>query len=87
MNKGHTLENMWVTGLVTLMLSKPAMQSKKPKRPVTRLPQTKTLIFDSALALNSKTLAGSPRSKTNGAMRRADPAFVQYASWMVELLQ
>lgn len=78
---------MCVTGLVTLMLSKPAMQSKKPKKPVTRLPQTKTLIFDSALALNSKTLAGSPRSKTNGAMRIADPALVQYASWMVELLQ
>jgi hypothetical protein len=69
------------------MLSRPAIHSKNPKKPVTREPQMKTLIFHSLLALNSKILAGSPRSNTNGATRIAEPAFVQYASWMVELLQ
>jgi hypothetical protein len=69
------------------MLSRPATQSKNPKKPVTREPQTKTFIFHSGLAFNSKILAGSPRSNTNGATRIAEPAFVQYASWIVELLQ
>jgi hypothetical protein len=74
-------------GLVTFMLSKPATQSKNPKTPVTRLPQTKTFIFDSELDTSFKNLAGSPRRRTNGARRMAEPAFVQYASWIVELLQ
>lgn len=38
-----TLENMWVIGLVTLMLNNPATQSKNPNMPVTRLPEKKTL--------------------------------------------
>lgn len=51
---------MCVTGLVTFMLSKPAMQSKNPNKPVTRLPQMKTFIFHPTLALISNILAGSP---------------------------
>jgi hypothetical protein len=59
------------------MLRRPATQSKNPKKPVTREPQMKTLMFHSVLALNSNILAGSPRSNTNGATRIAEPAFVQ----------
>lgn len=78
---------MWVTGLVTLMLSNPATQSKNPKEPVTRLPTMKTFIFHSELMLNSTILTCSPRRNTKGASRMAETAFVQYASWIVELLQ
>jgi hypothetical protein len=69
------------------MLSNPATQSKNPKDPVTRLPTTNTFTFHSEVAINSAILAGSPWSNTNGASRMAEPAFVQYASWMVEFLQ
>ena len=75
-----TLENMCVIGLVTLMLSKPAIQSKKPKKPVTMVPHKNTFPFQSAVAVSDWKIAGSPRNSTNGRIMIAEPRLVQYAS-------
>ena len=52
-NKTLTLENIWVMGLVTLMLNNPATQSKKPKTPVTKLPHANTVPFQDGVLINS----------------------------------
>ena len=82
-----TLENMWVIGLVTLMLNNPATQSKNPNMPVTRLPEKKTLQSPVLLWANSYNFEGSWRRRTKGRINIADPTFVHQANSMVELLQ
>lgn len=74
-------------GLVTLMLSKPAMQSKKPKKPVIRLPQKKTVPSQVPLLIMLLISVGSPWMTTAGKRKIAEPAFVHHASCIVELLQ
>jgi len=78
---------MWVIGLVTLMLKSPATQSKKPKMPVIRLPQRKTVPShcgsESLLAINGI----SPCKRTAGSRKIAEPRFVHQASSIVELPQ
>jgi hypothetical protein len=84
-----TLENICVMGLVTLMLSKPATHRRNPKNPVTIVPHTNTFAFQFPLGSvhSSKTLKNSPWRRTKGATKAAEPRLVQYARWMVELLQ
>jgi hypothetical protein len=68
------------------MDNSPATQSRKPKTPVTALPNTNVRIFDSGSDTSAINLTGSPVRKIQGASNTADPRFVQYASWIVELL-
>lgn len=84
---GLTLENMCVTGLVTLILSNPATHSKNPKSPVTKLPQTNTCAFHCVSDISSRRTVCSPLRKMNGRRNITEPAFVHQASWIVELLQ
>jgi hypothetical protein len=67
------------------MLITADMQRRNPKKPVTKVPQRKTLM--SAVPRSAMNLVRSPLNRMNGANRRAEPALVQYASWMLELLQ
>ena len=82
-----TLENICVIGLVTLILSKPAIHKRKPNIPVVILTHTKTCELHSwpsdPSAKSCMTRKGSPFSNMNGARRIAEPRFVQYASLMV----
>ena len=83
----RTLENMCVIGLVTLMLRRPAMQSKKPNKPVTKHPQMNTIPFHSTSLILVKSRGSSLCSTTNGNRNIAEPALVHHANCMVELLQ
>ena len=82
-----TLENMWVIGLVTLILSNPAMQSKNPNMPVTRLPEKKTPQSQVLVWANWNSFDGSWKRRTKGRIKIADPTFVHQANSIVELLQ
>lgn len=82
-----TPENICVIGLVILMLSSPATQSKNPKVPVTIVPQKNVLRSQFSLCDRAKRIWGSPPRITNGRIKMADPTFVHHASSMVELLQ
>lgn len=62
------------------MERRPAAQSRNPKMPVTRLPQMNVLMLESDCDKRANILDGSPTRMMNGASRRADPRFVQYAS-------
>ena len=75
-----TLENMCVTGLVTLILSSPATHSKKPNTPVTKLPHANTRPFHSGELSKSDRVDSSPWKRMNGARKMAEPKFCQYAS-------
>ena len=71
---------MCVIGLVTLILSSPATQSKKPKIPVTREPHAKTVPFQSWACDITQRVEISPRMRTKGRIIMAEPKFVHHAS-------
>lgn len=88
MDRGKlTLENMCVMGDVILIESKPATHSKNPKTPVVTVPQTNVCASQSPEFINPDKAEISPFNRMNGATITAEPRLVQYASWMVELLQ
>jgi hypothetical protein len=69
-----------VIGLVTLMLKSPAMQSKKPKNPVIKDPQKKTVPSQVPLLIMSLSRTVSPWKITAGRRKTAEPTFVHHAS-------
>jgi len=82
-NRARTLENMWVMGLVTLILNKPAMQSRNPKLPVTSDPHRKMRAEESSwvlLEIFFQISNSSPSKTTKGKSMTAEPAFVHQAS-------
>jgi hypothetical protein len=78
--KKRTLENMWVIGLVTLMLKSPAMQSKNPKNPVIKEPQQKIVPSHVPPRIIPFSRSISPRRITAGRRKTAEPTFVHHAS-------
>lgn len=74
-------------GLVILILKSPAMQRRNPKTPVIKLPQKKTDAFEPWVIINCWNTAGSPLRMMSGMSKMAAPALLQYANWIVELLQ
>ena len=76
---------MCVMGLVTLMLKRPATQSRNPNTPVMMLPQMNMPAFQSGLFMSSNKSPYSPWIQMKGAKKMAEPRFCQYASCIVEL--